>query len=364
MDIKPGMAKGGSTDMPETATGSPTRRRAALLLALVSLLWAGGGARGAESAVVFMYHRFGETTHPSTNIRIEQFEAQLAELTSGKYVVKSLPEIVARLRAGGKLPELTVAISIDDAFLSVYTEAWPRLRKAKLPFTLFVATDPLDRRLKGYMSWDQLRELVRGGVTIGSQTASHLHMAASSARRNAADLAKSNRRFQAELGMVPKMIAYPFGEYSLAVGEVAKAAGFTAAFGQHSGVLHRGADFFFLPRFAMNEAYGSLDRLRLAARALPLAVADLTPPDARLGAKTNPPALGFTVMGEARRDIAGLACYASGQGRARIERLGKWRIEARLAQPFPPGRGRINCTARTKDGRWRWFGVQFYIPRN
>jgi peptidoglycan/xylan/chitin deacetylase (PgdA/CDA1 family) len=382
------MAKSGTTDMPATASETRNPRRQAFALpkrlrprrqaaaALIGLVWlllagvgagvgtgAGGAARAAESAVVFMYHRFGETTHPSTNIRIDQFEAQIAELTNGNYAVKSLAEIVSRLRAGQSLPERTVGISIDDAFISTYTEAWPRLRKAKLPFTLFVATDAVDRRLKGYMNWDQLRELARDGVAIGSQTASHLHMAASSAARNARDLAKSNRRFQAELGMVPRMIAYPFGEYSLAVGKVARVADFTAAFGQHSGVLHRGADFSFLPRFAMNETYGSLDRMRLAANALPLAVADLTPRDAILGPKTNPPAFGFTVMGEARRDTSRLACYASGQGRARVERLGKRRIEVRLEQPFPPGRGRINCTARTREGRWRWFGMQFFIPK-
>jgi peptidoglycan/xylan/chitin deacetylase (PgdA/CDA1 family) len=352
------------------------RRQAAWRLGLVWLLLAGigagvcagagggGAAYAAESAVVFMYHRFGETTFPSTNIRIDQFEAQIAELTDGNYTVKSLPEIVARLRAGQSLPDRTVGISIDDAYISTYTEAWPRLREAKLPFTLFVATDPVDQGIKGYMNWDQLRELARDGVTIGSQTASHLHMAASSPARNARDVAKSNRRFQAELGMVPKMIAYPFGEYSLAVGKVVRVADFTTAFGQHSGVLHRRSDFFFLPRFAMNETYGSLDRLRLAANALPLAVADLTPSDAILGPETNPPAFGFTVLGKSGRDTGRLACYASGQGRAKIERLGKRRIEVRLEQPFPPGRGRINCTAQTREGRWRWFGMQFYIPRN
>src|SRR3546814_10885194 len=69
----------------------------------------------------------------------------------------ALPEIVARLAAGAPLPERTVAITIDDAALSVYREAWPRLKAAKLPFTLFVSTEPLDRGFTGSMSWAQLR---------------------------------------------------------------------------------------------------------------------------------------------------------------------------------------------------------------
>lgn len=31
----------------------------------------------STTAVVFMYHRFGEDSFPSTNIRVEQFEEQL-----------------------------------------------------------------------------------------------------------------------------------------------------------------------------------------------------------------------------------------------------------------------------------------------
>ncbi|MEE1569760.1 MAG: hypothetical protein V1255_07605, partial [Alphaproteobacteria bacterium] len=35
------------------------------------------------SAVVLMYHRLGEDSLPSTNIRINQFESHIAELSSG-----------------------------------------------------------------------------------------------------------------------------------------------------------------------------------------------------------------------------------------------------------------------------------------
>jgi peptidoglycan/xylan/chitin deacetylase (PgdA/CDA1 family) len=319
-------------------------------------------ASAADSAVVFMYHRFGEEAYPATNIRLDQFEEHVKELTSGGYNVRPLPEIVAALRKGKSLPDNTVGISIDDAFASVYREAWPRLRAVGLPFTLFVATGGVDRALPDYMTWDQIRELAKGGVTIGSQTATHLHMARASRERNEADLAESNARFVKELGAAPKMIAYPYGEYSLAVGEAARAAGFETGFGQHSGVVYKGEDFFFLPRFAFNESYGDLRRFRLAGRALPLPVSDVTPRDPLLKTETNPPPFGFTVLGEAVKGLSALACYYSAAGKLRIERLGDARIEVRTENPFPQGRSRINCTMPAVDGRWRWFGRQFYVP--
>ena len=40
---------------------------------------------------------------------------------------------------------------------------------------------------------------------------------------------------------------------------------------------------YYLPRFAMNEAFGSIDRFKLAANALPVRVADITPDDPTIG---------------------------------------------------------------------------------
>src|SRR3546814_9835439 len=52
-----------------------------------------------------MFHRFGENTVPSTNIRLDQFDAMLAALKSGGYHVLPLPEIVAALKANKPLPD-------------------------------------------------------------------------------------------------------------------------------------------------------------------------------------------------------------------------------------------------------------------
>jgi peptidoglycan/xylan/chitin deacetylase (PgdA/CDA1 family) len=319
-------------------------------------------AMAADSAVIFMYHRFGEAVHPSTNIQLEQFDAHLAEIASGDYRVLPLPEIVDAFRRKEALPERTIGIAIDDAFMSVYQEAWPRLRRAGVPFTLFVATDPIDRRQGGYMNWEQLRELAAAGVTIGSQTASHPHLPDVGEEQLRREFEYSNKRFSEELGFVPKLHAYPFGEFGLREKKAAEEAGFTAAFGQHSGVAHANDDLFALPRFAMNENYGSIKRFRLAANALPVRVFDVTPADTVLRGN-NPPAFGFTVE-NGLKGIDRLSCFASNQSTpAIIERLGERRLEVRLEKAFDPGRGRINCTMPAADNRWRWFGIQFYIPR-
>ena len=330
------------------------------LLGLATTATAQNAGPADNGAVIFMYHRFGEDAYPSTNISLDRFAAHLAELASKKYRVLPLPEIIAAFESGAALPDRTLAITIDDAFHSVYTEAWPRLKKAGLPFTLFVATDPIDQRVSGYMTWDQLREMATAGVTIGNHTDSHGHLPTRTAEQIGEDIARAQRRLVVELGVVPELFAHPFGEYGRAVIAAVRGAGFAAAFGQQSGVAHASHARLTLPRFALSGGFDSLERLALAANALPLPVTDVTPADTMLG--RNPPEMGFTVA-EGIGGLGRLACYASHEsGPARIERLGERRFEIRFSQPFGPGRGRVNCTLAAGDGRWRWFGVQFYIP--
>ena len=314
--------------------------------------------KSAGSAVILVYHRFGEGQFPSTSIRMEQFKSHLLELRRKRYNIIPITEIIQKTNNREKLPDFTIGLSIDDAYSSVYEKAWPLLREANIPFTLFISTDAVDRQATGYMSWDQIRELESSGVTIGSQTKSHKHLPLISIEDAKQEIDKANVRIKREIGLRPDLFAYPYGEYNSSVRELIIDRGFKAAFTQSSGALHSYSDKFSLPRFALNERYGGIDRFRLVANALPLPVDDVLPIDPLL--VENPPAFGFTVD-KSVGSLKQLACFSSNEGELRLERLGR-RIEARFNTMLPKGRSRVNCTLPGPNNRWRWFGVQFLVP--
>jgi len=316
----------------------------------------------ADGAVIVMYHRIGEeAAHPSTSVSKEQFEAHVALLEKQKYTVWPLTKLAAALKAGEAIPDRTVAITFDDAYRSVYEFAWPRLKRAGLPFTVFVATNFLDNGASGFMSWAQLKEMSGAGVTIGNHTRTHLHMAGAAVERSRSEVRHARQRLSDELSVKSSLFAYPYGESSSEVRDLVIAEGFTAAFGQHSGVAHGADDTFYIPRFAFNERFGDLTRFRRAVDALPLPVEDITPADPLVS--TNPPAFGFSV-GATMRGLDQLACYHSQFGKVDLTRLGERRIEIRFADRFNKGRSRLNCTLPGPNGRWRWFGRQFYVKAN
>ncbi len=312
-----------------------------------------------SEAVIVMYHRFGENQFPTTNVRLEQFDAHITELKSGAYSVLPLAEVTAALLSGKELPPRTVVITIDDAYLSVYQDAWPRLKAAGLPFTLFVSTESVDQQQPDYMTWSQVRELAQAGVTIGHHAHSHASLITLTPDAALADIAKASERFKIELGSVPTLFAYPYGEFDIKLRDAVAQAGFLAAFGQHSGVASDAGPYFSLPRFALNENFSAINRFKLIVNARALPVKDVVPADPRI--RTNPPAFGFTAVA-GLRELKTLACYASHTNKAAaLEILGTDRVEVRFDTPFPKGRSRVNCTMPGPGGRWFWLGQPFFV---
>ncbi|MDX1453952.1 MAG: polysaccharide deacetylase family protein [Gammaproteobacteria bacterium] len=320
-------------------------------------------AAPAQAGVVFMYHRFGESEYPSTNIRMEQFERQLEYLAENGYEVWPLPRLAAALEAGENIPDRVVALTIDDAYASVHGKAWPLLRRYDFPFTVFVSTDMVDSGASDYMSWQQLRELHAAGVTLANHTATHDYLVRRKdaesetawLRRVSSDIGKAQRRLQEELGKEanesPRLFAWPYGEYSLALKDRVEKMGYLA-FGQHSGAVYPGADLQALPRFPVNERYGELDDFSLKAGTRGFPVQTVSPVDpVRNDAVAPELRIRF---GNSDARLGEMVCYF-GSERIEPEQVSPGEFVVQAGGDLPMGRSRYNCTAPGPDGRYYWY---------
>ncbi len=320
-----------------------------------------------SAAVIFAYQRIGEDQFPETNIRRTQFEEQIKELVSGDYNVMALPDIVAALRANETLPPRTVALTFDGGHHSILETAAPILKDNNLPFTVFISTNHIDRKSREYMGWNDIKALLRNKmVTIGLHPASYTRLYNEPETEITRQINTARARFREELQTEATLFAYPFGEYSAAYRDIIEAQGFDAAVGQQSSVAYAGSDLYALPRFAMTESHGGLDRFRLTANALPIPVKDTEPRDPLL--KTQTPSIGFTIDKALKDEIGNLTCFVSGQEKPVIEIVGETRAELRLDDNFNAARTRVNCTMPLAAGddyeepRWRWLGMLLISP--
>ena len=313
-----------------------------------------------KGIITLMYHRFEENKYPSTNIKINDFKKHIELIKNSNIEFineKTLKEIVLKKK---NYTEKKILLTIDDAFLSFYKNAWPILQKEKIPFILFVNTREINNRHPNYMSWDQIREIHKSNIgVIGGHSFSHEYLAFATEDEIIKDINKSIEDYKRELNFNPEVFSYPFGEYSLEVKNIVKKLGYVIAFGQHSGVVHQRSDLFELPRFPINESYGTLDRFSFLLKTSPLPY-KFFKPDEKLLKTNNPPSIEI----EFEQNVKNITCFTNEGGswkKSEITYLENNWIRVLLKEKYKPRRGKINCTLKMKDGSWGWLGKQFIV---
>ena len=328
-------------------------------ISLIFLLVSGAFANEVKnSATVFMYHKFGVSKYPSTSVTIDQLNSHIEELTKEKYTIKSLDFIIDTIINDGDLPANTIGISVDDADKSFLEVGWPLFKENNIPVTLFVTTGTISNNEK-YINWDQIRKLKEEGVVIGAHSHTHAHMPDISIEEVRDEIETSNKIFLKELGEIPTLFAFPYGETTDEIIELVKEFKFKVAFGQHSGIINETSNMYYLQRFSLNERYGEIDRVKFAASSKGLGVYDFIPQNPTI--KQNPPFIGFSLLDD--KKVKSLDCFifdSKGQVDREIYKFNE-RIEIRLSRELSPGRSRMNCTVKDGEGNWRWFGHQFYF---
>ena len=307
-----------------------------------------------------MYHRFNEEKYPSTNIQMNIFKEQIKMIRHSNYNFFNPGDLEEYFDT--KKMEKKILITIDDAFSSFYKNAWPYLKKEKIPFILFVSTKAIGKN--GYMTWEQIKILNKEpGVYIGNHSHTHDYLVNLKKENFMKDINTANKIFIKNLGYNPIFFSYPFGEYSFFIKEYIS-KNFKFSFGQHSGVIDVNKDRYELPRFPINEKYGDLKRFKFLINLNPLQYKYINPVDKFLTIKNNPPKFSVEFF-KNQKNLNDINCF-SDEGnkweKSNVQ-LNDHILKINFREKFIFRRGRINCSLND-NGTWRWFGVQFSIEQN
>jgi len=310
-----------------------------------------------EGVLSLMYHRFNEPKYPSTNIKMDIFENQIEIIKNSGFNFYNPIHFKNEFNVPKKKKK--ILLTIDDAFESFYTESWPYLKRNKIPFILFVSTEPIGKN--GYMTWKQIKEVaLENFAFIGHHSHSHEYLINKTNKEFISDIEKANEIFLEKLGYIPNLFSYPFGEYSLFMRDYIS-KNFDFAFGQHSGVIDINKDRFELPRFPINESYGELKRFKLIIKSFPLEYKSLFPFEKKLNEKSNPPKFIIKFFKE-QKNLENINCYSNegGDWKKSNINISKEILTIKFKDAFKARRGRINCSLND-DGKWRWLGAQFQV---
>ena len=331
-----------------------------LQIIFISNLW-------GNSAVIFMYHHFGKSKYPSTNIKLEQFEDQLDYLKNNHYNVWPLSKILRHIKNKRTIPPKTVALTIDDAYISIYTEAYPMLKKRNFPFSVFVNTNPIGHNSVNYMTWEHMREMKLYGAEFANHSSTHDYLKPKKyetkktwQKRIKKEIEGAQKTLQQELGYAtnenPKILSYPFGEYTQETADFIQSLGYIGV-SQTSGVVSHTTDLRRVPRYAMNENFGNMDGFTLKLNTLDLGVKSAEPWDPLV--QLNPPKLKVKL----KNSMKYLGCYTANGKRIKVRWQSDTEFEAQATSPLKGVRDRYTCTGQDYKGQWYWYS-HLWILKN
>lgn len=266
------------------------------------------------ATVILCYHSVDDSDS-LVSVRPAAFARQMAYLARLGYVVVGLDEALGTAQRGTQ-----VAITFDDGYRSVLTEALPILRQHGFPATVFFATGFAGRRADWIrrdfpllfegggpdgpqgcraavsarmpyyarlgehalveavaalqrigglpiLDWDEARTLRDAGIGFGSHTVTHPYLTGCDDAALATELEQSRQAIERELDRPVTSFCYPYSDLDPRVRDAVAVAGYRWAVTTHPGVVG-------------DPAAEPLSLLRVSVRSgrrLPAFAASLTP---------------------------------------------------------------------------------------
>ena len=175
---------------------------------------------------ILMYHAVGTSIEDDRNgiynIKSETFREHMTCLAVEHRECLTALKLPAESRAA-----LEIAVTFDDGYLDNLTVAAPVLVELEIPFTVFVCTDAVAQRHKGFLDARGVSELsALPGVQIGSHSASHARLTRCNDKQLREELVRSKSYLEDVTGQEVVALSYPHGDVDRRVRDAAELAGY------------------------------------------------------------------------------------------------------------------------------------------
>ena len=352
-----------------------SKRLSYLLFTLVTLLLSQASLSKSQLvpasydyATLIQYHHVSNKTPAITSVTGEQFQAHLELIESLGFQILPLPDVISSIKNNIPFNKKTLAITFDDAYASIYENAFPLLKKRNWPFTIFVNPKAIDAGHSRQLSWAMLKEMQKNGATIANHSHEHNHLLkrldgetkAQWLTRTQKDIQTAQHRLKEKLGIQNKWLAYPYGEFDEDLQNLLTEMGFLG-FSQQSGAINISTDMLAIPRFPASGIYANVNTLKTKLLSRPFYVQGQKPKYKIRDVSEEAPELVLTVN---KKDINHryAQCYFSGK---RVETKKEIKgteltISTQFNGSLPHGRSRYNCTAPSLSQKiYYWHSMPF-----
>ena len=183
----------------------------------------------------------------------EEFERQLRYLKENGYTVIPLNDVINHLASSSPLRGKYVVLTFDDGYQSQYQYAFPLLKEYGDTATFFIYTNAI-HNLKRAMTWEEVINLDKEGMSIGAHTKSHTMLTKiSDEKQLEEEIQGSKDDLEAHIHKPVELFAYPYGQYNDAIVKNVKKDGFLGAVSVIAGQLQTYDQRFSLKRYNVND---------------------------------------------------------------------------------------------------------------
>lgn len=198
-----------------------------------------------------MYHHIDDRASEwKLSVSPEQFLKQMTYLKKHHYRVLDLEEYIKAVKSNAKIDRKTVVLTFDDGYRNNFTAALPILKKFNFPATIFIQVDGIGR--DDYMSEDEIRELLRNGIKIGSHTMHHGFLPNLSPELKEMEIKLSKERLESMFNIPISVFSYPGGGFDEEARKMVIDAGYIGATATHPGWDYPNKDPYALKRIRVS----------------------------------------------------------------------------------------------------------------